>query len=192
LGLVNSIGGIAGAGISVPTGWLADRYGIRKMFLLGMPLMALGSLIFALSHDWLMTIPALFISLLSLQMLMTVCPMVCGTYLKRGERATGMQICDTLSAVPGIISPMIAAAMITEFGGLNPEGIRPLYIFQTIVFLLLSALVLRFYRDTIERKETSRSRDMTGVLGNIGEVFVKGKAVKRWILIDPFPASPIL
>ena len=38
LGLVAGIGGVAGAVISMPTGWLADKYGIRKMFLLGLPL----------------------------------------------------------------------------------------------------------------------------------------------------------
>ena len=182
LGLVNSIGGIASASISMPTGWLADKYGIRKMFLLGIPLVAFGSLIFILSSNWLMTIPALFITLLSQQILMTVCPMVCGSYLKMKERATGMQLCDTISAIPGIVSPLIAAMIITEFGGLTPEGIRPLYVLQTIGFLLLFFLVLRYYRDTIERKASSGFRGKMGFLGSMREILVKGKNVKRWIL----------
>jgi MFS family permease len=182
LGLANSIGGVAGAVISLPTGWLADKYGIRRMFLLGTPLVALGSLIFALSPDWLMTIPALFITLLSLQILTTVCPIVCGSYLKMEERATGMQLCDTLSAIPGVISPIIAAMIITEFGGLTPEGIKPLYVLQTIGFLLIFLLVLRHYRDTIERQASSRFRGKMGFLGNMREILVRGKNVKRWIL----------
>jgi len=182
LGLVNSVGGIASAVISMPTGWLADKYGIRKMFLLGIPIVAFGSLIFALSGDWLVTIPALFITLLSLQILMTVCPMVCGSYLKTEERATGMQLCDTISAIPGVISPMIAAIIITECGGLTPEGIRPLYGIQTIGFFLLFFLVLRHYRDTIERKTSSRFRNKMGFLGNMKEILVRGKNVKRWIV----------
>jgi MFS family permease len=182
LGLVNSIGGIASASISMPTGWLADKYGIRKMFLLGIPLVAFGSLIFILSSNWLMTIPALFIILLSQQILMTVCPMVCGSYLKMKERATGMQLCDTISAIPGIVSPLIAAMIITEFGGLTPEGIKPLYVLQTIGFFFLFFLVLRYYKDTIERKASSGFRGKMGFLGNIREILVKGKNVKRWIL----------
>ena len=180
LGLVNGIGGIASAAVSVPTGWLADKYGIRKMFLLGIPFVALGSLIFTLSADWLMTIPALFITVLSLQILMTVCPMVCGSYLKMNERATGMQLCDTVVAIPGIIAPMIAAMIITGFGGLTPEGIRPLYGLQTLGFLFLLFLVLRYYRDTIERKSTSRSGNKMGFLGNMREV-LRRKSVKLWI-----------
>ena len=182
LGFVNSMGGIASAVISVPTGWLADKYGIRKMFLLGIPIVAFGSLIFTLSADWLMTIPALFITVLSLQILMTVCPMVCGSYLKMRERATGMQLCDTVVAIPGIISPMMAAMIITGFGGLTPEGIRPLYGLQTIGFLLLFLLVLRHYRDTIERKTSSRFGNKIGFLGNMREILVRGKNVKRWIV----------
>lgn len=182
LGFVNSMGGIASAVISVPTGWLADKYGIRKMFLLGIPIVAFGSLIFTLSPDWLMTIPALFITVLSLQILMTVCPMVCGSYLKMRERATGMQLCDTVVAIPGIISPIMAAMIITGFGGLTPEGIRPLYGLQTIGFLLLFLLVLRHYRDTIERKTSSRFGNKIGFLGNMREILVRGKNVKRWIV----------
>ena len=43
LGLVDSVGGVAGTVVAAPTGWLADRHGIRKMFLIATPLMALGS-----------------------------------------------------------------------------------------------------------------------------------------------------
>ena len=181
LGLVNGIGGIASAAVSVPTGWLADKYGIRKMFLLGIPFVALGSLIFTLSADWLMTIPALFITVLSLQILMTVCPMVCGSYLKMNERATGMQLCDTIVAIPGIVAPMIAAMIITGFGGLTPEGIGPLYALQTIGFLLLLFLVLRYYRDTIERKSSSGSGNEVGFLGNMREVLRRRNA-RFWIV----------
>lgn len=180
LGLVNSIGGIASAAISMPTGWLADKYGIRRVFLLGTPLVAVGCLIFALSSDWLMTILALFVTLLSLQILTTVCPMVCGNYLEMKERATGMQLCDTVSAIPGVISPMMSAVIITGFGGLTPEGIRPLYWLQAVGFLLLFLLVLRHYRDTIERKP--RFKDKTKFVGDIRQILVRGKNVKRWIL----------
>lgn len=182
LGLANGIGGVAGAVISLPTGWLADKHGIRRMFLVGTPLAALGSLIFALSPDWLTTIPALLITMLALQILMTVCPMVCGRYLKTKERAMGMQLCDTLVAIPGIISPLIGAIIITEFGGLTPEGIRPLYVLQAIGFLLIFFVVLRYYRDTVEKKGSSRLGSEMGFLENMRKVFARGKNVKRWIL----------
>lgn len=108
--------------------------------------------------------------------------MVCGSYLKTEERAMGMQLCDTLAAIPGIISPMIGAMIITEFGGLTPEGIRPLYVLQVIGFLLIFFVVLRYYRDTVEKKDSSRLWSEMGFRENMREVLVRGKNVKRWIL----------
>ncbi len=178
LGLVNSVGGIAGTAIAPPTGWLADRHGIRKMFLTAMPLMALGSLLFAIAFDWTLIIPAMFLTLLATQLLSTACPMVCGSYLKNKERATGKQLCDTLSAIPALAAPMLAAMLISRFGGLNTEGIRPLYFLQAVGFLLVLVFTYRFYFDTLNKQE---SLPASSFVRDVRQVFERGTAVKRWI-----------
>lgn len=179
LGLLNSIGGVASAFISPPTGWLADKYGIKKALLLVTALMALTAFIFAEAPDWISIIPAMLVFMLSTRMVGTVCPMVCGSYLKNEERATGMQLCDTLSAIPSMFSPLIAAAIITKFGGLKPEGIQPLYYIQTLGFVLIFIFVLKEYRDLLERKSIESAR---GFVSGVREVLDEGAAVKRWIL----------
>lgn len=178
LGLVNSIGGIGGTIISPPIGWLADKHGIRKIFLLGTPIMALSCLLFAVASDWTATIPAMFLTLLATQLLATACPMVCGTYLKNEERATGKQLCDTLSAIPALAAPMVAAMLITKFGGLNAEGIRPLYFLQAAGFLIVLAFTYKFYFDTVNKKA---SLIPSSFVEGMGQVFERGTAVKRWI-----------
>jgi MFS family permease len=45
LGIVNSFTGISNALISVPIGWLQDRYSLRKLFLMGIGLLAIVPLI---------------------------------------------------------------------------------------------------------------------------------------------------
>jgi len=45
LGTISSIGNGIGALISTPIGWLMDRYGLRRLFLSGMLLMALSALV---------------------------------------------------------------------------------------------------------------------------------------------------
>ena len=179
LGLVNSIGGIAWATIALPSGLLADRQGIRRMFLLATPAMTLGSLLFAISFDWTVTIPAMFLTLLATQLLHIACPMVCGSYLKNEERATGKQLCDTLSAIPTLIAPIIAATLITQFGGLSVEGIRPLYFLQAAGFLLVFSFTYKFYFDTLNKQV---SPVPSSFAGDLGKVFEKGTAVKRWII----------
>ena len=178
LGFINGIGGLAAAGIATPTGWLTSRYGIRQMFIVGAPLMALGALLFATAPDWIWLIPATFVASLALRWMITACSMVCGGYLKSQERATGMQLCDTISAVPRLASPLLAAVMITQFGGLNANGIRPLYYLQIAGMAAILILVLFRFEDPL-RNSRARSE---GFLEGIRLVFQKGTKVKSWIL----------
>jgi len=126
LGILSSAGGVAGALVATPAGWLADKRGVKAVMVLGMIPMILGAFLFAISMNWLIALPAVVVAMLALRIEMTVCPMVCGSCLKSGERAMGMQFCDTLSAIPRLISPIIAAAIVTNFGGISVEGTRPL------------------------------------------------------------------
>jgi MFS family permease len=179
LGLVNGIAGIAGTVIALPTGWLADRHGMRKMFLMAIPLVALSSFLFATASNWAFTIPAMFLTLMATQLLSTACPMVCGSYLKNEERATGKQLCDTISAIPTLVAPTVAAILIAEFGGLSVEGIRPLYLLQTVGFFSIFIFTYRFYFDTIDGQATLLP---SSFFKDFLQVFKRGEAVKRWIV----------
>ncbi|RLI00028.1 hypothetical protein DRO28_00600 [Candidatus Bathyarchaeota archaeon] len=179
LGFLNSLGGLAGASISPVSGWFADKYGIKRGLLLGTFLMALASFIFAEAPNWIYMIPAMLFFMLATRILSTVCPMVCGSYLKNEERATGMQLCDTLSAIPGLFSPLVAAAIIAKFGGLKPEGIRPLYYIQSVGLILVFLFVMKEYSDLPEIRGVKHS---VKFLKGIREVLEEGVAVKQWIL----------
>ncbi len=141
--------------------------------------MALGSLLLAMAFDWRATIPAVFLVMLATQMLSTACPMVCGSYLKNEERATGKQLCDTFSALPGLAAPVIAATLVSRFGGLTADGIRPLYFLQISGFLALLVYTYKFYFDTRKRQPQPAS---SGFIEDTEKVFERGIAVKRWIL----------
>ena len=178
LGLINSIGGIAGTVIAPPTGWLADKYGIRKVFLVATPLMVLGSLLFTVAWTWMATIPALLLTLLAEQLLMIACPMVCGSYLKSEERATGKQFCDAISTVPGLFAPMIAAIVIARFGGLTAEGIRPLYYICAVGFSLSLVWVYARYSDILKN---DAQLALPRFAEDMKEVFERGNAVRSWL-----------
>lgn len=188
LGMLNSIGGLASAAIAAPTGWFADRWGIKRVLLFGLPLMALAALIFAVSTNWLMVIPAFLLSMLSFRQVMTVCPMVCGSCLKSEERATGMQLCDTLSAAPRLIAPIFAAFIITAFGGITLEGIKPLYYLQAAGFSILWLFVLRKFENPLGR---AASRDTSSLIDGIRDVLGLGGTVRRWILFICLATVPM-
>jgi len=177
VGYVASVGGIASTLITLPTGWLADRYGVRRILLVALPLMALGYSVFGLAQGWQVTMVALFLTSMSWDMAMTVCPMICGNSLASVERATGMQLCDTLSALPRVVAPVVAAYIISRFGGISVEGIRPLYWLEVAGLLSAAFLIYRWFRDPVEHVSTRKS-----VLSDMGRVFKEGTAVRRWIL----------
>jgi MFS family permease len=179
LGMVTSIAGTSGTAIALPTGWLADKHGIRRVFLSAIPVMALGALLVAVAGHWIAALPALLLTMLGTQLLGVACPMVCGTYLKREERATGKQLCDTLSALPTLIAPIIAAVVIAGFGGLTAEGIRPLFFVQALGFVLMFAFTYKFYFDT---RRAQASTVQAGFGGSLREVFKTGMAVTPWAL----------
>jgi MFS family permease len=49
VGYVNSVGGLASTMITLPVGWLADRYGIKRILLTALPLMAVGYAVFGVA-----------------------------------------------------------------------------------------------------------------------------------------------
>jgi MFS family permease len=177
LGIMNSAGGLVGAAIATPTGWLADRRGIKTVMLLGMFPMVIGALVFSLASDLTAAIAAVVISTVALRMETTTCPMVCGGCLKSSERAMGMQVCDTLSAIPRVVSPIMGAAVVAAFGGMVVSGIRPLYYIQATGFILVLLVVLRVFSNPPRIKETP----ITGVTAGLQEVFDKGIRVRRWL-----------
>lgn len=142
--------------------------------------MAIGALLFALATNWIILIPAIVISTLALRIVMTACPMVCGKCLANEERARGMQLCDTLSAVPRLIAPMISMFLITALGGLTAQSIRPLYIIQCIGLVAISLVVFKKFTDP-QRNQDSVHQGAS-YASDIQEVLQKGIMVKRWII----------
>ncbi|MFH2110029.1 MAG: MFS transporter [Candidatus Bathyarchaeota archaeon] len=177
VGYATGVGGLASTLVTLPTGWLADRYGIKRMLLVAMPVMALGYLVFGLAQGWQITMLALFLTSLSWDMAMTVCPMICGNSLASAERATGMQLCDTLAAIPRIVAPVVAAFIISRFGGISVEGIRPLYWMEAAGLLLAAFVIYRWFKDPVAVRAERRS-----LSEGIRRILAEGVTVKRWIL----------
>jgi MFS family permease len=176
LGYVNGIGGVASTVLSIPTGWLADNFGIKKVLIATILLTALSSIIFGASGSWGMASIALVISSMTFTLGYNVCPMI-----------TGMQLCDTISAAPRLVAPIVAASLITAFGGMNVEGIRPLYWMQFIGLLVATLIIYAFFTDP--RAKRAESASLT-FLGGLERVLKEGSMPKRWIATAMLTAFP--
>ena len=179
LGYLNSVSGLVNTLLSIPTGILADKFGIKRVLLLTMTIYLLSSIVFGLSFNWEIAAVGLILSAVALILDRTSCPMICGSTLATEERVTGMGICDTVSFFPQLIAPIIGAALITYFGGMNTQGIRPLFWIQVVG--IASSLLIVWSKFTNPGSHTLGER--AGVFSNISLILREGTMIKRWILM---------
>jgi MFS family permease len=181
LGIVNSIG-MAIAGISGPlSGWLIDKTGIKKVYLFGIVLVAVSYLIYGLAQSWPIIIIALILYWLGNNTSIQGCEVICANGLKSNERATGMSICETFGmGLLGLAAPLIGAALVTSFGGINVEGIRPLF------FICLAGIGVTFFLILTQlsnhRWGTIRGASLNFFQG-FSQVFKEGHNLKRMLVL---------
>ena len=153
LGIINSVGMGAAGLIGLFTGWLIDKYDNKRIYLIGIALLAISWLIYGIAQNWSTIIIAMLAYWLGYQVSFHSCGVVCGNSLQPKDRVTAMSLCETIApGLLGIIGPMLGAYLVVVFGGLNTEGIRPLFFISlagTIAsfFLILRYLTKRKYGD---------------------------------------------
>jgi SAM-dependent methyltransferase len=134
LGIVNSLGMVAGGMVGPFTGWFIDRTGPKKIYLVGIGLLAISYLTYAIAQSWLITMIAMVAYWLGYSVSVHSCATVCGNCLTNEDRATGMMICETVAAgLLGMAGPMIGAWLVTIFGGVEASGIRPLFLIALMI-----------------------------------------------------------
>jgi MFS family permease len=187
LGYVSSLGGVASTLSTIPIGWLADKYGIRRTLISGLVVAAIGYAMFGAANQWQTTALALMIATMAWQGLQTVCPMICGHTLAGSERATGMQLCDTVVAFPRLIAPMVGAFLITRFGGISVKGIRPLFWIEAVGLLLAALIVYILFSNPVRLDAGEPPKLLEG----LGRVLREGKMAKRWIVMSMLSVLPV-
>ncbi len=189
LGIVNSVGmGIAGL-VGPFVGWLIDRIGVKRIYLIGVSLLVVSYLIYGIAQSWTIIIIAMVAYWLGQGTSFHSCTVICGNCLASKERATGMAICETFAAgVLGIIAPMLGAWLVTRFGGVNISGIRPLFFITaagTIAafFLILTQLSNRRWRKPGEIR--------LSFFSGLSQVFKQGRNLRRWLVISSITFLPM-
>ena len=189
LGIVNSIGmGVAGL-LSLLIGGVIDSIGVRKIYLIGISLLIISYLIYALAWGWAVIIIAMIAYWIGFNFSGHSCSVVCGNSLANEDRATGMSFCETLAAgLLGIIGPILGAFLVTKFGGVNVDGIRPLF------FISLAGAVVSFlliYTQLSNRKCGYQSEETSNLIAGLSQIFKQGKALKRMLIISAITFLPM-
>ncbi|HSM88812.1 MAG TPA: MFS transporter, partial [Desulfobacterales bacterium] len=189
LGIVNSIGMVV-AGFCGPfTGWLIDRIGPKRIYLIGIAVTCASYLCYGCAQSWELTIIAMVCYWLGYATSIHSCATICGNCLVNQDRATGMLICETVAAgLLGVAGPMIGTWLVTLFGGVNPDGIRPLF-FSGIVVTLGTFVIVA--TQLSESKCITASSHKPHLLRDIAQVFKGARNLKKWIVISSISQLPL-
>ena len=180
LGSLASVGNAIGALAAMPAGWFIDYYSLKKVFLLGTVMLALSRVLYFVAPHWAWLYAAIILYYLGMRITCTSCTVTCAEELPNEERATGRGFCRTLSSIVAIVTPLLAAWLISLSGGLSVGGIRPLYGIQLLVFVGIFVLLLARLSDS---RVSGASGDGRHILSGFAQVFKHGPDVVRLVLV---------
>jgi len=144
IGFLTSINSFVTMSLSIPSGLLVDRVKrLKRLFLAGRVMELPISLVYATARSWYVFIVTNVWGGILGRVETPAMTIIQIESLKNEDRVTGMAISRTITSAVGILSPMLAAFLITYFGGLdNVDSFRPLYIISFFVgiatFILLA------------------------------------------------------
>lgn len=191
LGSLSSIGSAISTLISIPIGWLADRRGIRPFFLLATALSAGGTLLYALAYDWRFLIAAAILASIAGRLSGTSSSVICADSVQNKDRVTAQNVCGTLSALVSIVAPLLAAYLVTSFGGMDIDGIRPLYYVQLLGHALVFLLLATKLREPIRNAGPQEATQRPSLLEDFRQPFRGRPDLRRWILVSALTALPM-
>jgi MFS family permease len=107
------------------------------------------------------------------------------TTAKPKQRATIMSLSRVIWGILNIFAPMIAAVIVNTFGGINAQGIRPLYYIQLVlgISVLLFITIKLQPLPHIEQKKNVSSSRRGGFIQDFRELFEGEEKLKRWVAI---------
>jgi len=189
LGIVNSVG-MATAGLIAPfIGWIIDRRGVRRVYLVGIAFLATSFLIYAVAGSWTIAILAMVAYWVGKGMSGHACSTICGNSIRSEDRATAMGLCETFAAgVLGMLAPLLGAALVARFGGVNVSGIRPLFYVALFGTIGTSALVYVLLPNCRWTEVASRSSNLAK---DLSTVLRSGEKLVRWLVIDAIGFLPM-
>jgi len=138
-----------------PGGWLSDRYGRRRAFLIFIALASVGYVVYLFSPSWPVVFVGLALSLAWHSMASPAIFAVIGDSLPRERRAMGFTLQSILKRVPIVIAPIIGGALIASRGVLSGVHIG---LIITLGLAAVTALLVLGINIPVKRAEAINMR----------------------------------
>ena len=172
IGLFGTAGDFFDACYQYPGGFIADRFGRRRAFLIFITLASLGYVVYLFSTSW----PLLFVGLALVMSWQSMASpaifAVIGDSLPRERRAMGFTLQSILKRVPIVIAPLVGGTMIASSGLINGVHVG------LVITLALAALTLVLVFKIRAPHERPQATNMRGVWRSFPRV------LKRLLISD--------
>ncbi len=143
IGLFGTAGDFFDACYQYPGGFVADRFGRRRAFLIFITLASLGYVVYLFSTSW----PFLFVGLALVMAWQSMASpaifAVIGDSLPRERRAMGFTLQSILKRVPIVIAPIVGGTLIASMGLVNGVHIGLLITLALAAVTLVLVLKIR-------------------------------------------------
>ena len=138
-----------------PGGWLADRVGRRRAFLVFIGIASVGYLIYLLSPSWPWVFVGLGFAMAWHSMASPAIFAVIGDSLPKERRAMGFTLQSMLKRVPMVVSPLVGGAVIAATG--VSYGVRTGLV-ATLVLALVASMIVLAINIKVKAGETTNIR----------------------------------
>ena len=155
-----------------PGGWMADRFGRRRAFLVYVMLASAGYLVYLLSPSWPYVFLGLALAMAWQSMASPAIFAIIGDALPRERRAMGFTLQSILKRVPIVIAPILGGVLISRLG-----VVKGIHVSLLVTLVLAFATILLVSRINI----TINALHTTSIVG-VWQTF--HSALKRLLVSD--------
>ena len=187
LGTLTSLRSVVSALLATPSGWLADRYGPKRVLLLGLTCVAAIAANYWVAGSWVVLMPAFLLMGVGQGLIMPYVDMALITYGRPENKSLIISLSRTLWAIPRTVAPLAAAVIVTHFGGITADGIRPLYALQlglAVVVVLAIAVWLQPPSGAASDAPRASVRGGRGFLQDFRDVFAGERYLTRYLVMS--------
>lgn len=194
IGYLTSIGLILSAFIGPVAGQMIDRFGPKKIYIVGILVLLGAYLSFASAPIWQVAALGVILHQVGQGISGQGCSTVCGNCLANCDRAKGMLICESLAAgVLGMVGPMISGwvlvnLMKVEGEVTDPNSVRPLFLI-TLFITFISLLVVVFKLSNVNWGSGNK-REKHSVIRDGLAILKADKNCVKWVFIAAVGGMP--
>jgi len=142
--LVLFIGGLASALVVMPSGFLSDKYGEKKLIIVSNILLGIFPLLYSISDTWEETIPCTILNMTAFSLFIPARMTLIASSVKPESMATAYGVMNMAWPIGGVIGPFLGGFLADNYGW------SPFFYFLSFIAFL--CMILSFFLNEPDKK----------------------------------------